>query len=186
MTMTATKNSAAAVLMAEHRGIEAVLDVVERACDALDAGRTIPADVIPKCVDFFRNFADRCHHHKEEEHFFPRLAERGIPVEHGPIGVMLTEHELGRGYLAALESGAAAGDNALTIAAGRAYVRLLRQHIRKEDQVLFPMGDRVLSTADQEALARAFDEVERLEMGDGVHEQYHHLIHELVAVAKTL
>jgi hemerythrin-like domain-containing protein len=45
--------------------------------------------------------------------------------------------------------------------------------------VLFPMADRVLSREDQEELARAFDNVEAEEMGEGVHERYHRLAHRL-------
>jgi hemerythrin-like domain-containing protein len=185
MTLTGSR-PASDVLMAEHRGIEAVLTVLEQACDALAAGRPVPPDLIPKCVDFFRNFADRCHHFKEEEHYFPRLAQRGIAVAGGPVGVMLEEHAVGRQHLASLEDAHARGDWRAVVAEGRAYAHLLRQHIRKEDECLFPMGNRVLTPADQESLANAFDDVERLEMGEGVHEQYHHLIHELVEAGNRL
>jgi hemerythrin-like domain-containing protein len=183
---TAPTRPATETLKAEHRGILLVVEVLERACDAIEAGRPVPRDLIPQCVDFFRNFADRCHHHKEEEHLFPLLAARGVPRDGGPIGVMLHEHTVGRSYLSALEQAAASGDRAAILRAGRGYARLLREHIHKEDHVLFPMGDRAFSPEDQAALTRAFDEVERLEMGEGTHERYHDLIHELVAVGREL
>ena len=60
-----------------------------------------------------------------------------------------------------------------------AYAKLLRRHIQKEDNVLYPMADRVLTGQDQQALAEAFEKVEAQEIGQGVHEKYHRLAHEL-------
>ena len=60
-----------------------------------------------------------------------------------------------------------------------AYAELLRRHIQKEDNVLYPMADRVLTGQDQQALAEAFEKVEAQEIGQGVHEKYHRLAHEL-------
>lgn len=59
------------------------------------------------------------------------------------------------------------------------YVELLRTHIMTENNVLFPMADRMPSGEDLEELARAFDNVEAEEMGEGVHERYHQLAHRL-------
>jgi hemerythrin-like domain-containing protein len=61
----------------------------------------------------------------------------------------------------------------------RGYVTLLRQHIQKEDNILFPMADQVLTAQDQKDLAEAFDRVEREEMGAGEHERYHAMIDEM-------
>jgi hemerythrin-like domain-containing protein len=55
----------------------------------------------------------------------------------------------------------------------------LRQHIDKENNVLYPMGNRVLTEDDQRQLSEAFERVEAEEMGPGVHEKYHQLAHEL-------
>jgi hemerythrin-like domain-containing protein len=59
-------------------------------------------DLFRQGVDFVRNFADRCHHAKEEENLFPRMEARGVPRDGGPIGVMLFEHEEGRAYVRAI------------------------------------------------------------------------------------
>lgn len=54
----------------------------------------------------------------------------------------------------------------------RAYAALLRQHIMKEDNVLFPMAERVIPIAKQAEVAEAFERVEHEETGEGVHEKY--------------
>jgi hemerythrin-like domain-containing protein len=59
------------------------------------------------------------------------------------------------------------------------YVELLRNHIFKEDNVLFPMADRLLPAQEQDGLTVLFDKVEEEEIGPGVHEKYHELAHRL-------
>ena len=180
------------ILRHEHRAIESVLDSLDKAADAVKAGRQVPAWIFADGIDFIRNFADRCHHHKEEGRLFPKFAERGLSADSGPIAVMLIEHEQGRQHVrdAAAQFGnwtkgdAAAGDimaNEL-----KAYIRLLREHIYKEDNILYPMGDQHISKDDDHQLVEEFDSVEEEEMGPGVHEKYHAMIDALEKAARAL
>src|SRR5690606_29377030 len=126
-----------------------------------------------------------CHHHKEETILFPALEERGIPREGGPIGMMLFEHEEGRSYMRGMVEAlelATEAPQAATPALFQnvaAYLRLLRQHIQKEDQILFSMADDSLSAADQKALLDAFEKHEAEEMGAGTHAKYLKIAEEL-------
>jgi hemerythrin-like domain-containing protein len=61
----------------------------------------------------------------------------------------------------------------------RGYIQLLRNHIDKEDHVLFMMADQRLNPAAQKELLEGFDRVEREETGEGVHEKYHALLHRM-------
>lgn len=170
------------VLKQEHRLIEKVLAAVEKL-----AGRPGPIPVEPweKAIDFIRNFADKCHHLKEEGLLFPMLEEQGIPREGGPVGMMLMEHEEGRGYVrgmvAALAAakGDAEGAKKQLVENARAYLRLLKEHIAKEDQILFEMADAHIGPQGQRRLLEQFEEHEREEMGPGVHEKYLEIANEL-------
>lgn len=152
-------------LMEEHRVIEVVLDAVER---MVQTG-SVDSDFLAKAIDFFRNFADGCHHAKEEDIFFPALESAGVPREGGPIGCMLHEHDQGRAYVGAMADGneaagdgdASARDRVLQAATG--FIHLLREHIQKEDTVLFVMGDRVLDPAQQEVILSKFEQAENEE-----------------------
>jgi hemerythrin-like domain-containing protein len=166
------------VLKDEHRVIEQVLNCLEQmAFQCLVEAKLDRADA-RQVIDFFQTFADKCHHGKEEAHLFPLMESRGFSREHGPTGVMLLEHEEGRGYLrdmaATVDAAAAGGPSALRQFAKEAgcYVTMLRQHIRKEDQRLFPMADHHLTAEDQAALLEAFADVESREMHAGTHEKY--------------
>lgn len=166
----------------DHRVIEKVLAVLERLIEN-PAGTSI--ETWGKAVDFIRNFADKCHHLKEEKIFFPALEERGIPREGGPIGMMLMEHEEGRGYVkmmaAALALAKEDPEAAKTtlVENATAYLRLLRQHISKEEEVLFEMADETLTAEEQKQLLRDFQEHEAREIGPGVHEKYLKIAQEL-------
>ncbi len=166
------------VLHSEHRVIEQVLACLEKIVDRGLAEGKLDGTAADQALDFFRGFADRCHHGKEEQHLFPLLEARGLPREGGPTGVMLYEHDQGRQHMQAMADsleGAAAGQRpALGKFAehARAYIQLLRQHIFKEDHVLFAMADQVLNKADQERLLDRFEHMEHEDMKHGTHERY--------------
>jgi len=175
------------VLKHEHQAILLVIAAVEKEVASIEKTGKMHAQTVREMADFFQNFVDRCHHAKEEKHLFAMMHERGVSVEIGPLDVMLHEHEQGRVYIRAVAE-AVAGKTVPDAAAIRkakenlaAYAQLLRAHIDKEDNVLYPMADRLLkSTADQKTLAEAFNKVESEEMGEGVHEKYHAWIEKLV------
>ncbi len=136
------------LLMEEHelilRGIQVLEAVAAR-------GGPPPQDLL----DFLTGFADQHHHGKEEQILFPAMEEAGFPPDAGPVGVMLHEHEQGRALLAALKEPARFAE------AARAYAALLRAHIDKENQVLFPMAGQAIPREDQQRVDEAFDEFER-------------------------
>jgi hemerythrin-like domain-containing protein len=169
----------------EHQIVLLVLEGAEREARKLQAQAQADYEALGKIVDFARNFTDRCHHAKEEKHLFPAMERRGQPAGHGPIAVMLMEHTQGRDKIKAIAGalpGAEKGDPAARSALHESltgYITLLRNHIAKEDNILFPLADRLLAPEDQTALEKDFERVEEEEMGQGTHERYHQLAHEL-------
>jgi hemerythrin-like domain-containing protein len=166
------------ILMEEHRVIEQVLNTLERAAHFLGEGAAVRPGLFLDAADFIRGFADGCHHKKEEGVLFQSMIAHGVPVEQGPIGVMLADHELGRQYTRQMRLAAErlqAGDAAArqeVVANALAYVQLLRGHILKEDCILFPMADQAIPLSEQEGVADGFEKVEHEETGEGVHEKY--------------
>jgi hemerythrin-like domain-containing protein len=173
------------VLSDEHRVIERVLGVLDKLTQ-----RPVEPQLAhwKKALDFIRHFADQCHHLKEEKLLFPAMEEHGIPPDGGPVGVMLMEHEEGRGYvrsmLAAIDLVEAKNQGAeeSLLASARAYLRLLKEHIEKEDEILFKIADDVIPVDEQKRLLQHFEEHEALEMGSGVHERYLAIAEELEKV----
>jgi hemerythrin-like domain-containing protein len=173
MTMKATE-----ILMAEHEVIKRVIAALEAAAGKLENGQDVPPSFFTDAADFIKGFADGCHHVKEEQVLFKTMEEYGIPAQGGPIGVMLFEHEQGRGFTRGMREAAqklAAGDASArgeVVQNARGYAALLRQHIMKENNVLFPMADQVIPVSEHEAVFDGFEHVEHEETGEGVHEKY--------------
>jgi hemerythrin-like domain-containing protein len=172
------------ILSDEHRVIERVLSALEQ-LTSLPVSDSV--ERWQKALEFFRHFADKCHHFKEEKVLFPAMEAHGIPREGGPIGMMLAEHEEGRAHVrsmwAAVEQ-IAAGNAASAqplLSHARAYLTLLREHIQKEDDILFRMADEVIPQDEQRQLLRRFEEHEAEEMGAGAHEKYLKIAAELEA-----
>ena len=174
------------VLKHEHQIVLAVLEGAEREAQNIQATGAVDGEKVAKIVEFLRIFVDKCHHAKEERKLFPKLQERGMPGNTGPIAVMLHEHALGRAAVAAiadaLDSFTGGDADAAPLLAAHLldYVRLLREHIAKENDILFVMAERMLTPEDREGLDKAFAAIEAEEIGAGVHEQYHQFAHELM------
>jgi hemerythrin-like domain-containing protein len=162
----------------EHEGILTMLAVLERMADGAARG-TVNWTHAAQVLDFLRTFADRCHHGKEEDLLFPALARMGMPTDGGPIGVMLAEHTQGRAAIRGMADAIEQQYPGDFAAFARQYIALLREHINKENNILFMLAERMLPLAVHEELTAAFTAVEHERIGDGVHEQYHQLIETL-------
>lgn len=174
-------------LMNEHRVIERVLDaLVAFANDVRRRGAT-EKEELARFVTFVRGFADACHHGKEEDVLFAAMVEHGFPRDAGPIGVMLREHDHGRGLVAILKARAEQeaawtdGDRQEIADVANGFSEMLHAHIHKEDAILYPMAEQHLP---HEVLERVGQDCERFEAertGSGEHERLHALAEELVA-----
>ena len=179
-------NTATAILRKEHEAILRMLDVAEEVSRRLDRGEPVAPETLAGLLEFFKLFADQCHHGKEEDLLFPALERKGMPRHGGPLAVMLAEHDQGRAFVHEMTEAAkaypqdpAAARRWLQASAG--YQALLREHIHKENDILFVMAERMLSAAEQAELAAAFERAEEEKMGRGTHERLHALMDQLAA-----
>jgi hemerythrin-like domain-containing protein len=156
------------VLMGEHREIEKALDDLEAfvkgtANDSVKDGRT----ELKKYVEFIREFADHHHHGKEEDILFAEMNHAGFPKEAGPLAVMCSEHEEGRRQVKILKelsersSPWTREERSRVAEAALGYTELLRQHIQKEDHVLYPMAESRLSSETWSRIEKRFEEFEK-------------------------
>jgi hemerythrin-like domain-containing protein len=173
ITMKATE-----ILMAEHEVIQRVIAALETAAGKLENGQNVRPAFFVDAADFIKGFADGCHHVKEEQVLFKTMNEYGMPSQGGPIGMMLYEHEQGRKFTRGMREAAqnlAAGDvsaRSEVVQNAHGYAALLRQHIQKENGILFPMADQVIPAGKHADVFEGFEHVEHEETGEGVHEKY--------------
>src|SRR3989338_6539890 len=97
--------------------------------------------------NFIRNYVDKFHHAKEEDILFKefnKCAEEGC-IHCNPVEQMLFEHDEGRKSVKMMELGMDEREKNKLIEGARNYIQLIREHIYKEDNILYPMADEALS-----------------------------------------
>jgi len=163
----------------EHETISAAIRILERMTADIKKSARVNAADMQAFIDFVKEFADRCHHSKEEQYLFPAMEASGVQNEGGPIGVMLAEHAQARQVIGKMEASLAAGDLAgLRRAAGQ-YAVLLRVHIRKENTEYFPLVEKVLNEVQLETMYAGFEDLEQNVIGEGRQAQLHAVLKHL-------
>lgn len=163
--------NAAKILQEEHQVILTVLDVLARVVERTRSEGVLPEADARDLVAFFRDYADQCHHSKEEASLFPAMEAAGFPREGGPTAVMRAEHAMGRTLVSEM---AAALDLAAVgpfCARASEFHALLSQHIKKEDHCLFPMACAAMGEAASCTLFECFRRIET-EAGGNRHQAF--------------
>jgi hemerythrin-like domain-containing protein len=172
---------ATANLENDHIYILWLCDVMEKMAQA----GNIDTEHLERVVSLIRNFADGLHHKKEEELLFPKMAEKGFSPVQGPVAVMLHEHEEGRKYVRGIADNIQlykSGDSeAAKIVRNNllGYAGLLKNHIAKENNILFQMADNAISDEEQDVLYAQFIKAEKSMAPGGSSTNYTDQIKEL-------
>ena len=149
--------------MQEHELIVEVLASLQAMAEKLAAGGVVARQDVADFGRFFRDFADKCHHGKEEDRLFAKMVEAGFPQDGGPIAVMLSEHDAGRHEVRGLLAiGAGNGplsqvERAAVMDSARQFVPLLYAHIQKENNILYPMAQNAIPPEEFELLDQSCD-----------------------------
>ena len=166
------------VLRQEHENIKLMMRVLEIAFSRMESGMQIPKEDLERMIEFLKIFVERCHFEKEEKLLSPSLEAVDIAKETGPIGIMFTEHALSREYIDSLNRAVGKykkGDQKSVpkiIETTNGYIKLMTQHINKENNTLFPLADARLSKEDQERLVNEFDALEQKVMNQDKEEEF--------------
>ena len=173
-------SKAIADLMNEHEAIRSAIQILEKMITAIEKNTSVDKKDIHDFIGFLKEFADKCHHGKEEGLLFPAMIAAGVPDRSGPIGVMLAEHAQGRKLIRDMEESISTDVDRIKLAqAAREYANFLRNHIQKENTVLFPMAEKVLTETQLEKLYEGFEEHEEKVIGQGRHEELHAMLKNL-------
>ncbi len=153
------------ILSNDHKVVLEKLKLMEQTINNLKS--TNVKNVLTDLKTFLRREAD-LHFKKEEAALFPEM-EKFIPRDEGPIGQMLLEHEdlykyednfiRGVDLFSKDESNGEA--QKLIRENGNSFINLLREHIYKEDNMLFMMADMHLEEDQINAIMKKFEELDK-------------------------
>jgi len=171
-------------LVAEHEMIERAMAVLKSNLEKIDEAVKAPLQM-QRAIDFLLVFGDKMHNTKEEKFLFPLMGQKGMPVEGGPIGVMLMEHDAERNLLQKMTielpnlAEASATGRQKFAAEGFEYLTIRAEHIWKENDVLYAMGRKVFSDEDNASLLDAFKTLDKMTYGPEAREHYMQMLVEV-------
>lgn len=174
------KTNVTQVMVDEHKLILRMIALVEKNTELLELGKFRNWQFYLDAVDFIRNYADRFHHAKEEDVLFVELIKNGMPEKQSPIEAMHMEHDQGRAFVRAMEEAAQkaldgeVGQTAIIAENAKGYAALLRGHIEKEDDILYPLAERVLPEGVRTRMLDAYDSSEA--KTPGLEDRYRKLV----------
>ena len=171
-------------LVAEHEMIERAMAVLKSNLERIDEAVKAPLQM-QRAIDFLLEFGDKVHNTKEEKFLFPLMGKKGLPVEGGPIGVMLMEHDAERKLLQRMMAQlpnlveAAATSRQKFVAEGFEYLKVRAEHIWKENDVLYAMGRKVISEEENAELLNAFKTLDQQTYGNAARQHYEQMLTEV-------
>lgn len=142
-------------LVNEHKLIKRLLAILPAMLRSLDLTTEDGRETALSCADFIRSYADQYHHAKEEDLLF-KYFDENLDI----LKVMHEDHEAGRAHVRAVLDAVKRRDTADAATHLKSYLELLTEHIRKEDEILYPWLDRQLSDSQIGRLFSAFSEVD--------------------------
>lgn len=149
-------------LVDDHRLISRVVDAFEQFITRAEASRDIDLSELNRFVVFFREFADLIHHEREEGILFPAMEKLGYAPTGAPIAHVRDEHRRERRLMFQLRQAAvrtslaASAKKAHVVGIVRELIMFEREHIQKENELLYPMVKSELSGRTIDELTRKF------------------------------
>jgi hemerythrin-like domain-containing protein len=147
------------LLAQEHKLILRALDVLDALTGSMEAQGRFEERDADKILDFLRWFADAHHQAKEETILFPAI-KASAASEERPVRHMMFEHDQERQSIEDLERNARSDKRSDFAAAANQLSSVLRNHIYKEDTLLFPDADSLLTNQQDDAV---FEQLQRYE-----------------------
>jgi len=157
-------------LVEEHKLIKRLLALIPCIVERLDI--KTDKQLVKDVVDFIRSYADKFHHAKEEDILF-KYFDPNLDI----LKVIYEDHEKGRAHVKAILQGLNKNDADAIKEYLLGYMELLKEHIKKEDEILYPWMDRGLTDKDIGELFSKFIETDN--KAEGVSEKYNKFIDKL-------
>jgi rubredoxin/hemerythrin-like domain-containing protein len=170
--------------MKEHRLIEQFVSGAQLELAREKAQKTVNFVFLETAIDFFRTYADRCHHGKEENILFRELENRQISPELLKImHELISEHVYARKVVGELASAKAEfalgkeGSLQTTIASLQKLVEFYPMHIAKEDKSFFYPAMSIFTEEEQQKIMQHFWEFDR----QLIHDKYEEIVKSALA-----
>jgi len=142
-------------LAQDHRGTLEVLEEVEKESTAFAENRPLRMEVLQRALHHCDTYEEQVHHRKEEA-LFVAMEAAGLDPVSGPTAVLRAEHAKNARWRERLRKAMEANDRLRMQAAIIGFIDEQRQHILKENQIVFPLARKLLSDDTFRSLRQSF------------------------------
>ncbi len=173
-------------LMIEHRLIERMVNLLKNELTNIGSSREPNIELILQGIDFFRTYADRTHHGKEEDILFRELAKKEMGDElRRTMDRLFNDHTLGREHVRKLQEASLLYRSGKSGSIGEIMEHLeflvdfYPKHIELEDAHFFYPCQELFSREESDTMLKEFWEFDR----KMVHEKYGQIVTDLEGLA---
>jgi len=154
-------NKALEVLYNEHEIIKSIINHREKISSLAKSNPGQYKNTITELIGFFRNYADKFHHYKEEKLLFPLMCEKSEMLKYSLIEEMLDNHRDFRKLVLSIESTVNSENYEETNKLLFEYTEMLLDHIAVEDDELFQMAGTLFDGNELEKMYYDFQDIDR-------------------------
>jgi hemerythrin-like domain-containing protein len=141
--------------MQDHKVILRALNVLQCMAET-DTDERLNSDDAAILLRFLHSFGDEHHHLKEESVLFPELM-RASQAQGGPLRHLLFEHNQERSLVEGLEDALHCKKSVEFAFFANRLISRIRNHIEKEDGILFPLLDALISKDQDDKVILEFE-----------------------------
>jgi len=175
--MTPTEN-----LINEHKKINELLDIMSKIALKIKSKDVFYPNDVEEVVKYLINIIENSHHGKEDDVFYPELISSGIPKETAPLSIINYEHLISVNYLKDISScvvnckigndfsGELLADSLTN------YVIAIKNHIQREEEIVFPIANEVFSIEKQNEILQRFEVIEQKYISNSFNDQFDKLL----------
>jgi len=175
--MTPTEN-----LINEHKKINELLDIMSKIALKIKSKDVFYPNDVEEVVKYLINIIENSHHGKEDDVFYPELISSGIPKETAPLSIINYEHIISVNYLKDISScvvnckigndfsGELLADSLTN------YVIAIKNHIQREEEIVFPIANEVFSIEKQNEILQRFEVIEQKYISNSFNDQFDKLL----------
>lgn len=164
--------------------VKRMLHLLGKATYCLENGKPVSKENFQDLIKIISEFSDKHHQEKEDKVLFPALKVKNEGEKKDFLGRLLMEHVSARDAIRNLTSalinfnqGKKAKKKIAKIA--HSYIKDMEKHIEMEEKILFPWINKVLTPDEQTMFIKKFEDMEKEDIADGVHEKYSAMIETL-------
>lgn len=149
------------ILYNEHDIIKSVINYREKIVSLSKTNPELFKKIIFELIGFFRNYADKFHHYKEEKLLFPLMCEKNDMLKDSIVGEMLENHQDFRNLIGKIELAANSQNYEEAGKVLFTYTEMLLDHIAVEDDEVFQMAETLLDEDELDKLYFDFQDIDR-------------------------